>query len=304
MSSLLAPTSDSHPLSSPALKRYLLDRVNRIAGLKNTRIVYFDGIQMHEVRPHPPICQQSYLTIVIRAVDAKDVAKIVHPTPHAKQEDGRFYSELLSTSLSCGAAALSWVVVGGSGAAIPFTGGTSTPITVIGYAAATASSFQCVNSFIRLTNESRYGSPEINRWLDSQAWYTHTSTALDVISVAGAAVAIGATLKMVLQLRKTGTPFKQILNGLSRQQRKQVTEEIIRTQNPGISNKALKALVAAGTYPKRFGKIELSNTVRLQLKEAVGATFSFMGSATGGVIRHPKAIPDLAIALFEEFEIY
>lgn len=109
---------------------------------------------------------------------------------------------------------------------------------------------------------------------------------------------------MVLQLQKTGTPIKEILKGLSRQQRKQVTEEIIRTQNPGISNKALKALVAAGTYPKRFGKIKLSNTVRLQLKDAVGAALSFSGSATGGVIRNPQAIPDLAIALFEEFEIY
>lgn len=304
MSNALHSYPNKHPLTSPALKRYLLDKVNRIAGLKNARIVYFDGIQMHEVRPHPPICQQSYLTIVIRAVQAKDIAKISHPTPNAKQEDSRFYSELMSTSLSCGAAVLSWVAFAGSSAVIPVTGGTSTALSVLTFGAATASSAQCGVSTFRLWNESSFGNSATNRWLDSQEWYNHTVTALDVLSVAGAAAATGMTLKMALQLQRSGTPIKKVLEGLSRQQRKALTEDIIRANSPGISNRALKALVASGTYPKRFGKAELSNTVRLQLKDAIGATFSFMGSASGGVIRDPKRVPDFAVAVLEEFDVY
>lgn len=290
--------------NSPSLKRYLFEKVDRVAGLQESRILYFDGEKMHELRPHPPICRQNYLTIIIRAIEEDEVAAITRPTPNSNKEDAKFYTELFSASLGCGAAALSWLIVFGGSAAIPISGGASTAVAILGYGAATASSIQCVNSFVRMTNESQYGSTEVNRWLDSQEWYSHTMTALDVVSVAGGVASAGATLKMVLQLQKAGTPISAVLKGLSRQQRKQLTEEIIRGQNPGISNKALKALVAAGMYPKRFGKWELSSTVRMQLKDAVGATLSFIGSATGGVVRDPKRVPDMAIAVFEEFEVY
>lgn len=246
---------------------------------------------MHEIRPHPPICQPNYLSVVIRAVRPEDTAKISHPTPNARQENSRFYGELMSASLSCGAAVLSWVVFGGSSAVVPLTGGASTALSVLTFGAATASSAQCSVSVFRLWHETSFGDPETNRWLDSQEWYVHTSTALDVLSVAGATAAAGITLKMALQLRKSGTPINQVLKGLTRQQRKALTEDIIRVNNPGISNRALKALVASGTYPKRFGKAELSNTVRLQLKDAIGATLSLAGSATSGVIRDPKRLP-------------
>lgn len=129
-------------------------------------------------------------------------------------------------------------------------------------------------------------------------------TALDVNSVAGAAAAGGATLKMALQLKRSGTPIREVLTGPSRQQREALTEDVIRAHNPGISNKALKALVASGTYPKRFGKVELSNAVCLQLKDAIGATFSFMGSASSGVVRNPGNILEFTVAVLEEFETY
>jgi hypothetical protein len=291
------------PFDSPSLRRYLIDKIDRIPEVYGARVIYFDGVRVHELRPHPPVCQPNYLTVVIRSVDPSDIQAIAHPTPHAKNQDGRFYTELLATSLSCGAAALSWVVLGGSGAAVPVTGGASATITVLTYSAAVASSIQCGNSFVRMVNESQYGDPELNRRLDSQEWYNQTLTALDVVSVTGAAAAAGVTLKMVMQLNKSGTSITQVLKGLSRQERKALTEDIIRVNNPGISNKALKALVAAGTYPKRFGKVELSNTARLQLKDALSATLSFVGSATGGVIRDPSKIKDFALAVFEEFEV-
>lgn len=236
-----------NPFESPALKRLLLGKIDRISGLTNTRVLYFDGAHMIEVRPHPPICQKNYLTVVIRPIKQQEKTNITNPSREVQKRDSRFWSELLSTSLSCGAAALSWVAVGGSGAAVPISGGASSVITVLSYTAATASTAQCINSGYRLFNESSLGNPETNVRLDSQDWYVHTMTALDTVSVLGATAAAGATLKMTLQLSKSGTPVKEVLKGLSRQQRKSLTADIIRAQNPGISNKALKALVAAGT---------------------------------------------------------
>jgi hypothetical protein len=292
------------PFDSSESKHRLFHKINRIPGLQNARIIYFDGASFKELRPYPPMCMDKSKTVVIRKLNnPRDITNIQHPQV-SKQTEGGFYSELLSTGLSCGAAVMSWIVVGGSSAAIPVSGGSSTVITVLAYSAATASSLQCANSAFRLFNESDYGDASINRWLDSQDWYERTSTALDAISVAGGIASVGATLKTVLTLRSSGVAFKEALKGLSRQERKRLTEEIIRANNPNISNKFLKSLVAAGKYPKRFSNVAISNTMRLQLKDAIGASLSFTGSATSGVIRNPKRLPDFVIGIIEEFETY
>jgi hypothetical protein len=285
------------------VKDKLLRNIDRINGFKGVRVVYFNGSEVVELRSHPPVCSPEKRTVVIRPLRGREKDTVTHGVL-SKQDDDRFYSELLSTGLSCGAAILSWVVVGGSSAAIPVSGGTSTAITVLAYGAATASSLQCVNSGYRLFNETDYGDKTANAWLDSQDWYSRTTTALDVISVAGGVAAAGATLKMVLNLRKAGTPVKEVLNGLGRQQRKRLTEEIIRANNPGISNRVLKALVAAGKYPKRYSKLAISSSVGLQLKDAIGATLSFTGSATSGVVRNPGQLKEFIVGVYNEIESY
>lgn len=250
------------------------------------------------------MCMANKLTVVIKPKEKQE--KVVGQNLEINRQDGSgFYSELVSTSLSCGAAILSWVAVGGSSAAIPVSGGTSTIITVLAWSAATASTAQCINSTYRLYNETDYGNGEMNAWLDSQAWYTSTSTVLDIISVAGGVAAAGATIKMALNLHKsTGKGLKEILKQLNRHERKRLTEELIRAQNPGISNKMLKMFVNAGKYPKRYSNFEISNSIRLQLKDAMGAAFSFAGSATGGIIRSPNRIPEMGVAIIEEFETW
>lgn len=304
-SAALTPILDSAtPFDSVVSKRVLFERIDRLPGLQNARVVYFDGVSFVEMRPHSPMCMAKYKTVVIRKVkDANEVTNIQHPQT-SKQTESRFYNELLSTGFSCGAAVLSWIVVGGSSAAIPVSGGASTVITILAYGAATASSLQCSNSAYRLYNETDYGDAKVNQWLDSQDWYNHTTTALDAVSVAGGVASVGATLKAVLNLRAAGTTLKEALKGLNRQERKRLTEEIIRANNPTISNKVLKSLVSAGQYPKRFSNVNISNTVRLQLKDAIGASLSFSGSATGGIIREPKRIPNFIIGIIEEFDIY
>jgi hypothetical protein len=292
-----------HSFNNPVVRKKLLDRIDSINEYRGVRVVFYDGKKIHELRPHPPICAANRRTVVIRPLSKQEKEVVTHGTL-SKQDDDRFYSELLSSGLSCGAAVLSWVVVGGSSAAIPVSGGTSTAITVLAYSAATASSLQCANSGYRLFNESDLGDNSVNAWLDSQDWYVHTTTALDIISVVGGVSSAGATLKTVINLRKAGTPMKEVLKGLSRQERKRLTEEIIRAHNPGISNKVLKALVAAGKYPKRYSKLEVSSSVRLQLKDAIAATLSFSGSATGGIVRNPERIMDFIVGIYNEIETY
>jgi CheY-like chemotaxis protein len=77
----------------------------------------------------------------------------------------------------------------------------------------------------------------------------------------------------------------QVLQGLSRQQRKQLAEEVIRDALPGISGGELKALVRAGVYPKRYSPAQISATVYNQLRDAAGAAITFAGSAVSGVVR-------------------
>ncbi len=296
--------SSTTPFDSAESRRILFARINRIHGLSHAKIVYFDGHSFTVLRPFPAMCLNKYRTIVIREVrDHKEITRIQHPQT-SKQTEDRFYSELISTGLSCGAAVLSWLVIGGSSAAIPVSGGASTAITILAYSAATASSFQCTNSAYRLYNESDLGDPKKIQWLDSQDWYIHTSTALDAISLAGGITSAGATIKTILRLKAAGTPFRESLKGLDRQSRKRLTEEIIRANNPNISNKTLKALVAAGKYPKRFSNIEISNALRLQLKDAIGAALSFTGSASSGIVRHPNRLPKFITGIVEEFETY
>lgn len=281
----------------------LLNRIDRIPGMQNVRVAYFDGIRLIEIRPHPPMCMKNTLSLIIRPVTRQETVQITQPPVKSKQAV-RLYQEIFSTSLSCGAAALSWIVVGGSASAIPISGGASSAITILSYGAATASTLQCGNSLFRLYNETDYGDAKVNQWLDSQSWYQQTTASLDVISVAGGVASAGATLKMVLNLKSAGTPIKEALKGLSRQQRKRLTEELIRIQNPSMSNGTLKALIAAGIHPKRFGKIEIRSAIRRQIRDAISASLSFSGSATSGVIRNPQSIPNIAIALVEEFESY
>lgn len=291
------------PLRSLYLKLYLLDRIDRIAGLKNARILYFDGTQMHTLRSQPGRYQQTSRSIVIRAIDSKDITGMSHPAPHAKQEEDPFYRELLSSSWGCRVAVLSWVAFAGSHAAIPAESG-AVALSIIAFGATTASSAQCGAPALRLWHESSFSDPGISPWVDSPEWYHRTVAALDAISASSSPAAMGATLKMTLQLQDSGIPANRVVKGLTRSQRQSLTEDVIRAHNPYISSRVLKALAASGTYPKQFGKVELTNMVGLQLKKTVAEAFSFISGASSRLICDTQHVPDFAVAVMEELNVY
>ena len=175
-------------------------------------------------------------------------------------------------------------MVAGSAGATPLTGGTSSIIAYLAAGAATASSIQCVNGLGRVAAEAYV--PEKLDVLDSQGWYNKLSFALDAISLAGAVASTAITVKLALRLRaNTGKSMLEVLKGLSRHERKKLAEEVVRIQNPGISNKQLKVLVRSGIFPKRLTNIQIQESVRKQLLDAAGAAFSYTGSAASGNIR-------------------
>ncbi len=271
----------------------LFKQIDSIHHTSGARVIYIDSeFTLVELREFQPQCRLHPITVIMREAPPKYDAKTYSSKLKNDKRESELVGEAAGTALSCGAAVLSWVVVLGSSAAIPITGGTSTAITVLGYAAATASTMQCFNGGARMYLE--VAAPEKKDWLDSQEWYTNASTAIDVISVAGAAGAGAAAIKTV-QIAKSASSKStiEILKGLSRAERKRLTQEIIRANHPGISAKVMKSLVRAGTYPSRYSQAQISSALAYKLKDAIGASLSFTGSALSGTVN------TLAIGLYE-----
>lgn len=273
-------------------QKAFFQKIDAIPALIGAGVIYTDGVNVVKLRAFEPICFTNPVYVVL-----KEAPPIQQKTRLASEltsgaRNSKLAGELVGVGLSCGAAVLSWVVVAGASAVIPATGGVSTAVVVLTYAAAVASSAQCVNSIVRTSFEVT--DPSTNDWLDSQQWYTNTSLALDVISVGGAVASGFATIKLMLTTRAaTGKSFTEILKGMSRAERKRLTEEIIRVNHPGISNGALKSMVRSNLYPKRFSNIQITEALKLQIKDAIGATLSFTGSATAG------SVNGIAVGIYE-----
>ncbi|MCI2283820.1 hypothetical protein L3081_10940 [Colwellia sp. MSW7] len=180
-------------------QKKLFQDIDRIPELYGAAVVYIDSnYTITELRPFDPSCSLNPIKVVLR--EPPNLMNQKEFLGHLKGSQGniresKLVGEVVGTVLSCGAAFLGWVVVFGSSAAIPLTGGTSTAVTYLAVAASTASTAQCINGFVRTTLE--VASPQSNDFLDSQEWYQSATTALDIISLLGAAAAGAMTLKTV-----------------------------------------------------------------------------------------------------------
>lgn len=272
----------------------LFTAIDQIPAATGAGVIFIDHeFNMVQLRPFSPVCRRYPLQIILR-----EPPRYLSAQNHAldlktSRRESKLVGELVGTALSCSAAVLGWIVVASSTTAIPITGGTSAAITYLGYAAATASSAQCMVGLIRTPTE--VWAPERLDSLDSEAWYQSMMTTLDIISLGGAAAAGATTIRMVHTLRRTtGKSTREVLNGLSRQERKRLTDEVNRLNHPGTSAARLRELTRSGALPKRYSNAQLSHSIQLQLKDAIGATLSFAGSALTGTIK------TLAIGFYEE----
>ncbi|WP_174715148.1 hypothetical protein [Vibrio penaeicida] len=259
-------------------------------------VIYIDSeFTIVQLRKFEANCRINPINIIL-----KEPPKPLNPEQYAthlksSNRESKIVGEAFGAGLSCASAVIGWVVVIGSAGAIPISGGTSAAVTYLGYSAALASTAQCLNGVVRVGAE-KYAPNDLDI-LDSQEWYQNTSKALDYISLAGVGAAGAATLKTISTLRATtGKSTSEVLKGLTRHERARLTKEISRQNIPNFSSKAYKQLIKAGQVKRRYSSSEISNAVKLQLKDAIGASLSFTGSATSGNVK------SIAIGIYEELK--
>jgi hypothetical protein len=267
-------------------------RVDAIPRLSGAGVFYSGNESFAMLRPFKSYCHTNPVFVILKEAPPIQQKAKLQIDLESTSSNSKLVGEMTGAALSCGVAILSWTVVLGAGTTIPISGGTSSPLVVLTIGAAGASTAQCVNSAMRVGAE--IVSPSFNDLLDSKEWYNNTTTALDIISVAGAIVSGFATIRLVFAIRAaTRKSFDVILKGLNRVERKRLTEELIRMNHPGVSNGALKAMVNAHYFPKRYSNIQITEGMKLQLKDAISATLSFTGSATSGVAN------SIAVGIYE-----
>ena len=294
------------PLQTPFAQRqlrtrleFMLDQqrlfkaIDADPALIGAGVVFIDrhGVSV-TLREFEPICFVKPVKIVLREPPLPRPALEYLADVKTNPRESRLALEGAGVAVSCGSAVLGWIVLITAGVAIPFTGGGTVFMATLGGAAALAGTAQCGNALYRTHNEIH--SPERNDQLDSEEWYQTATLALDVISLGGAAAAGMVTFKGVKLLLSQGVKPRQALEGLSRAERKRLTEEVARIRYPGISNKMLKFRQRAGEIPKRYSNEAVRATTIRQIKESLGVGLTFTGSAMGGAFRH------VAVAIVSE----
>ncbi|CAH1521810.1 conserved hypothetical protein [Vibrio owensii] len=240
-------------------------------------------------------CRVNPISIILKEPTSPMSADSYAKELKSSNRESKVVGEIIGMTLSCASAVLGWLVVFGGAAAIPLSGGTSAAVTYLGTSAALASSAQCGIGLARVGTEIY--APEKLDEFDSNEWYQTTSKALDYISLAGVGAAGSTTIKALSNLKKTsGKSTMDALKTLNRHERARLTKEISRQNIPNLSSKAYKRLIKSGQAKRRYSPTEINHAIRIQLKDAIGATLSFTGSAISGNVR------SIAIGIYEEMQ--
>jgi len=265
-------------------------------GIVGAGVVYIDtDFNVVTLREFQPICSIQPKRIILR-----EAQKYIAPTQFAQQvqnnpRESRLVMEAVNTTLSCAGAVLSWTVIASGSILVPFTAGASGVVVAIAYTAAGASSLQCINGIVRTGLE--IAKPEANDWLDSEAWYQNASIGLDAASLLGVGASALTTIKLVrIAKATTGKTLREVLRGLSRQERAKLTKELLSINDPRMTPKMLKLKQLAGELPKRYTTTQLKHGTVTQIKDSLGAAIGLTGSALSGNVK------TIAVGLYEEFD--
>lgn len=118
---------------------------------------------------------------------------------------------------------------------------------------------------------------------------------LDAASLAGVGASALTTVKLVKVAKaSTGKSLREVLRGLNRQERAKLTKELLSINDPSLTSKMLKLRQASGELSKRFTPTQLKQSTSTQIKDILGATVGFGGSAYSGNVN------TIAIGLYEE----
>jgi len=270
----------------------LANRLDCTRDFSQVGIIYSDGREQWLVRP-----SRRYASPNRSSVSHVVITKVNATTPQVAAKSltdtlskPSLANEITSTAFSCGALLITGILAIGSTAAIPLTAGASGIVAGMIIAGGFATGMQCVIGGARLYAIYE-GQEDYVSWIDSQAWYISTTTALDIISLAGAGAGLKSTIE-TYKLMKASSSANVLnwLKTLSRPERKRITEEIIRAQNPGISNGGIKAVMKAGLYPKQYPAEAIQKSLQRELTSAFVNASAFAGSALTGTIKNPQNI--------------
>lgn len=262
-------------------------------GIVGAGVVYIDSdFNVITLREFRPICSVSVKRVILKETRPKTSPDQFIKKIQSDPRESHVVFEATNAALSCTGAVLSWVVIVSGTIAVPFTAGTSAVAAGIAYTAATAASAQCVIGAVRTYSEVR--RPGINDYLDSAEWFQIVSTVLDGLSLAGVGSSAVTTLRLLRMVKVgTGKTFLSALKGLSRQERKALTAELLRMQDPRLTPKLLKLKQAEGALAKRFTPTQLRHATITTIKDSLNASLGVVGSAVSGNIH-------IAVGSFEE----
>jgi len=94
--------------------------------------------------------------------------------------------------------------------------------------------------------------------------------------------------------KTTEKPLRQVLKGLTRQERAKLNDELLRIRDPRLTPKLLKLEKANGRASKRISATRMQHATATHIKDVLAASLSVTSSATNGNVR------TLAVGIYEE----
>ncbi|EAX6604040.1 hypothetical protein BH012_22460, partial [Salmonella enterica] len=264
----------------------LINAIDCQKDLYGAGIIYNDGMHSYLVRPSKYFAksgQQRVTHIVITKLVRSSQTEISKSIKETVQKPS-IKEELISTGLSCGALLLTGLASVICTGAAPITGGASAPLAVMAYAGTAATGLQCSIGLLRLYDIEKNDGHRV-AWVDQQNWYKATMAALDMVSLASLAGPLKEAVA-TYKVMKSASSMRVIewLKRYPRMERVRLTQAIIKHMNPGISNKAMKAMIQAGRYPKRFPTDAFHKLLKKQVITAVTSSMAVYGSIDSGII--------------------
>lgn len=250
--------------------------------------------QVTTLRAFTPICSIKPRKVIFRELPGTITLTQYTELATSSERESRLLLEVTGTALACAAAIIGIVVVLGGAAVSPLSAGTSLIVSGIGYAALGASGAQCINGIARTGTE--IFKPEINDRLDSNEWYAKTLVALDAVSLLGVGTSTLTTIRWVKSLKSsTGKSMREVLRGLSRQERAKLTSDLLSLKDPKISKASIRLLQETGKSPKRYSNATIKHSTATQVRDILGALLGLTGSSVSGNAKH------IVFAIYEEF---
>ncbi|WP_426220393.1 NAD synthetase [Pseudomonas sp. DWRC2-2] len=277
--------------------RRLFAAIDADPAIAGAGVVYLDShLWPVTLREFQPICSVLPKRVILREMPGSlarlDFVRRLESEPRESQ----LVFEAINTSLSCGAAVIGWIVALSGSVAIPFTAGVSSFVVAAGVSAAIASSAQCVIGSIRTFNEQY--RPGENDLMDDSEWYSTVTPILDGISLIGIGTGTLTTVRLIKTSKKTlGKGWFEVLRGLSRQERKKLTSELLNLRDPSLTTKILKLKQRKGVLPKSYSPSQIRHATLTQLKDVLGGSLGLVGSYQTG---HIGSATTVVVGLYEE----